>query len=119
MKKENRNQERKIRHRRIKGVILGTENKPRVSIYKSLKHIYIQIINDKNGKTLAAVNDLQLKSQDRKKAPLQKSSILADNLASKAKKVGIKKVVFDRSGYPYMGIIKNIAQVLREKGLKL
>jgi large subunit ribosomal protein L18 len=119
MKIISRNSLRKNRHLRFKTRLKGDATKPRVSIYKSLQHSYIQLIDDVKGQTVASVSDFELKGKDKALKPLLKSEILAQLLAAKAKKLGIKKVVFDKSGYPYKGIVEKIAQALRDSGLKL
>lgn len=110
---------RKRRNLRYKSRIKGTSLKPRVSIYKSVKHLQIQLVDDSKSQTLAGVAEESLKDKEKKMTALEKSELLAKLLAAKAKKLGIKKVVFDRSGYPYLGIVEKIAQTLRAEGIKL
>jgi len=118
MENFSKNKLRKERHQRTRSKIQGTNLRPRVSIHKSLKHLYIQLIDDQKQKTILGISDKMLKGKDQKLNPLKKSKILAQLIAQKAKKLGIKKIVFDRSGYAYKGIIKEIAENLRHGGLK-
>ncbi len=94
------------RKRRIRSRVFGTMERPRVSIFRSNKFIYAQIINDEKGETLAAV-----KGKDAVK--------VGQELAEKAVKAKLKKLVFDRGGYKYHGNVKKVASGLREKGLDL
>jgi len=114
-----RNKKREIRRRRIRSKIKGSIQRPRVCIYKSLKHIYIQFIDDKKGHTLLGVSDGHLPKTKKSLPKLKRAELLAKLAAQKAKKLKIKSVVFDRSGYPYKGIVKIIAEGLRKEGLKL
>jgi large subunit ribosomal protein L18 len=118
-KKElSRNEMRKKRHRRIRAKIIGRKTRPRVSVYKSLKHLYIQFIDDIKGETLLGLSDKALDKKSQKLPKMKRAVLLSKLLAKMAKKKGIKKVVFDRGGYPYKGIVKEIAETLRSEGLK-
>ncbi len=103
------------RHRRIRAKIAGTAQCPRVSVYKSLKHLRIQLIDDVNGKTLASLSTLALKT----KGGVKEAAELGKALAAKATEMRIKKVVFDRGGYPYHGQVKAVAEAARAGGLIL
>lgn len=105
------------RHKRSKDKLLGSAKRPRVSIYKSNKYIYAQIIDDESGKTLGSFNQAQLK--DNKGSKVEKSKLVGENLAEIALKLKINEVTFDRSGYRYHGRVKAVAEGLREKGLKV
>lgn len=96
--------------------ISGTAERPRLSVYRSLKHIHAQLVDDLNGKTLASASTLagELKGARSNKDGAKK---LGEVLGDKALKIGIKKIVFDRSGYQYHGRIQVLAEALREKGL--
>jgi len=112
---------RKRRHQRIRKKISGTREKPRLSVFRSLKHIYAQLINDTAGETLLSVSDLspELKnpiSELQGKTAISRS--VGRFLAQKAKELGIKEVVFDRGGYLYHGRVKALAEGAREGGLK-
>ena len=97
-----------MRHRRVRAKIKGTEKRPRLSVFKSNKYIYTQLVDDENGKILAAASDRDLKS----------AYEVGKLLAKKAADKGIKMVVFDRSGYKFHGTILELAKGAREGGLK-
>jgi large subunit ribosomal protein L18 len=103
----------KIR-RRIRGSISGTETKPRLSVFRSNKQIYAQIIDDVNGKTIVAASSAKLAEKVTK---VETAAIVGKMIAEKALSAGIKQVVFDRSGYLYHGRIKSLAEGAREGGL--
>lgn len=107
--------ERKLRHNRIRSKIVGTANKPRMNVFRSLSGIYVQFIDDSSGKTLAAASSRNIKSKGKKVSIAAEVGKLA---AEKAKSVGISEVVFDRGGYKYHGRIKSLADAAREAGLK-
>ena len=89
----------------IKKTIRGTAEKPRLVVFRSNRYVYGQLINDATGKTLASVN----KGTD--------AAALGKEIAQKAKKLGLEKIVFDRAGYKYHGKVKKIAEAAREEGL--
>lgn len=108
-----------IKERRIKRVrakINGTETMPRMSVYRSNKHIYAQIIDDTKGMTLAAVSDLDIKE---KGTGLAKAAKIGQKIATTAKLKKINQVIFDRHGYRYHGRVKALAEGARSGGLKL
>ncbi len=108
---------RKKRHRRIRGKISGTKKRPRLSIFKSNKFTYAQLINDKTGNTLVSADSREIKSKNKLKK-LKAAQKTGELLAKRAKKKKIKKVVFDRSGYRFHGRVKALAKGARDKGLK-
>ncbi|OGD85736.1 50S ribosomal protein L18 [Candidatus Curtissbacteria bacterium RBG_16_39_7] len=110
-KKERR--ERKAEQIRRK--ISGNKKMPRLSVFRSVKHIYAQIIDDQKGETLVAAREKELK--DNKGTKSERAKKIGLLLAQKALKVGIKKVVFDRNGYLYHGRVRALAQGAREGGL--
>jgi large subunit ribosomal protein L18 len=117
IKKTSKNELRKMRQRRIRRKMAGTAEFPRLCVYKSLHHIYAQIIDDENGVTLVAAS-----TQEKDMADLQsKTNIEAargwGRIAQKAKAKGIECVVFDRSGYKYHGCVSALADAARENGL--
>ncbi|HHU77278.1 MAG: 50S ribosomal protein L18 [Caldicoprobacterales bacterium] len=120
IKKKDKNASRKIRHARIRAKISGTPVRPRLCVYRSLKHIYVQIINDENGTTLAAASTLDpdLRDQVAGKTKKEAARIVGQAAAKKALDKGIKQVVFDRSGYIYHGRILEVAAGARESGLE-
>ena len=105
--------------KRIRKIIIGTNKKPRLSVFRSNKEIYSQIINDSNGETIISAS-----SREKVIADIKNSNkvLIAENvgklLAEKALKKGIKDVVFDRGGYLYHGRVKSLAQGARSGGLK-
>jgi len=105
--------------RRIRSAIRGTAEKPRLSVFKSNKHVYLQLINDIENVTIISVSTQSnaLKDQIKDKSPLEVASVIGKTLAESAKDKGIDKVVFDRSGYKYHGIVKAAANGAREGGL--
>ena len=106
----------KIR-RRIRATIFGTSSKPRLSVFRSNKQIYAQLIDDLTGKTIAASGSL--KNDDATKGnKIDQASVVGKNIADKAKESGIESVVFDRNGYLYHGRVKSLAESAREGGLK-
>jgi large subunit ribosomal protein L18 len=108
------------RRQRVRKNIFGTLEKPRLCVYKSLKHIYTQLVDDRGGHTLTSVSSLtpavkaQIKPEDTKSMVSKKVGIY---LAVKAKERGITSVVFDRNRYPYHGRIKSLAEGAREGGM--
>jgi large subunit ribosomal protein L18 len=109
----------KIR-KRVRSKIFGTPERPRLSVYRSLKHIYAQIIDDTKGHTLVAMSSLSKEIRDKFKEAKTKtevSRIVGLALAKKALEKGITKVVFDRNGYKYHGRVKALAEAAREGGL--
>jgi len=115
-----RKEKRKIRHKRIKKKIKGKKGCPRFCVFKSLKHIYCQLIDDEKGKTILSVSDLEIKKPKIKK---QKSKIeiareVGRLIAKRALEKKIKRVIFDRGGCKYHGKVKALAEGAREGGLK-
>ena len=108
---------RLIRHKRTRKKINGTKEKPRLSVFRSLNHIYAQIINDDNGNTLLQANSLELKT-----TKTQTKTNIAEEvgklLGQRAKEKKVKKVVFDKNGYKYHGRIKALANSARKEGVK-
>jgi len=125
------------RHRRIRNKLSGTEEKPRLCIYRSLNHIYAQIIDDVEGKTLASASSLKIelppasaggsddeekKGEKSKSRPdsvkMRRSKAVGREIAEKARKQGIEEVAFDRGGFLYHGRIAALADEARKNGLK-
>ncbi|OGM21252.1 50S ribosomal protein L18 [Candidatus Woesebacteria bacterium RIFCSPHIGHO2_01_FULL_38_9b] len=114
---------RQIRRKRIRDKVEGTKLRPRLSVFRSNKHIYTQIIDDEKGLTLVSANDLELvkKGTSNNSEKISKAVIsekVGELLAEKSLKKKIDKVVFDRSGYKYHGRVKAVAEGARKKGLK-
>jgi len=107
----------KIRHR-IRKKISGSGNKPRLSVFRSNTEIYVQLINDENGTTIAAASSKEKDIVAQKVNKVEKSKLVGAAVARKASELGIKDVVFDRSGYLYHGRVKAVADGAREGGLQ-
>jgi len=112
-----RNTKREIRHKRVRAKIRGTKSKPRLSVYRSSKHIFLQLIDDENGKTLVGMSDNNLKKSGKLKKS-ERAYEIGKSLAEAALKKGIKRAVFDRGGYKYHGGVKRVAEGAREGGLQ-
>ncbi len=110
--------ERRLRrHKRKRAKISGTKERPRLSVFRSNVHIYCQLIDDEEGKTLFAANDFELKENEKSKTKKEKAFLVGKLIAQKAQKAGIKKVVFDTGGFKYHGRVKALAEGAREGGL--
>lgn len=110
--------ERRLRRKKsIRNNISGTIEKPRLTVFKSNKHIYAQIIDDENGKTLCSASTIDKDYKGPKGCNLQSAKAVGELLAERAKAKNITKVIFDRNGYIYHGKIKALADACREKGL--
>lgn len=107
----------KIRYR-IRKKIAGTSSKPRLSVFRSNSDIYAQLIDDNNGATIAAASSKQKDISAQKAPKIDKSKMVGEAIAKKATELGIKQVVFDRSGYIYHGRVKAVAEGAREGGLE-
>jgi large subunit ribosomal protein L18 len=103
--------------RRIRKRITGTSQSPRLTVFRSNKQIYAQIIDDSNGVTLVSASSYNNKATD-KLAKVSQASVVGKEVAEKAIKAGISSVVFDRNGYLYHGRVKSLADSAREGGLK-
>lgn len=104
------------RKKRIRKKISGTSQKPRISVFRSNKHIYAQAIDDLKGKTLASVQDVKEKASIK---PIESAKNTGKTLGTTLKKLKIENVVFDRGGYKYHGRVKAFAEGLREAGISL
>ena len=110
-------QQKSIRRKnRIRAKVSGTAKRPRLNIFRSLKHTYVQLIDDKQGKTVASAKDSELKNAKGKRSEVAEK--VGELIAKKATKAGIKEVVFDKSSYKYHGRVKAIAEGARKGGLK-
>lgn len=112
--------DRKIRHRRIRKRVIGSSQRPRLCVYKSLRHIYAQLIDDTAGRVITGVSTRspEIKAVLNGKVKSQKSKEVGKFLARKAIQRDIKRVVFDRSGYKYHGVVRSLAEGAREGGLE-
>lgn len=109
-------QEKKLlRQVRSRSKIFGTANRPRLTVFRSLNHIYAQIINDQTGQTLTSAKDTEIKAKGK---PVEIALAVGKLIAQKASEKKITEVIFDRGGYLYHGRIKALADGAREGGLK-
>lgn len=117
MARRSRNQLRKKRQVRVRSKIVGTAERPRLNVFRSLKHIYAQVVNDEHGETLVAASSLDLEGVgDATKS--QTAEKVGQLLAERALDHGIKEVIFDRGGYKFHGRVKALADAARKAGLE-
>ena len=117
--KQSKDETRQRVHQRIRKSMTGTAERPRLSVYRSLNHIYAQIINDRDGKTLVAASSSEgAKSNKRTGGNVAAAKEIGKRVAERAKEKGITKVVFDRGGYLYHGRVKALADAARAAGLQ-
>jgi large subunit ribosomal protein L18 len=103
---------------RVRKIVQGTPERPRMTVFRSNKEIYVQLVDDLNGKTLAAASSLGDEISGQKLTKIEKSKMVGKLIAEKATQAGITDVVFDRNGYLYHGRVKSLAEAAREGGLK-
>lgn len=115
--KEARSVSREIRHKRVRTKISGTAERPRLSVFRSNKGIYVQVIDDVAAKTLVSASTLD-KEVKTKASNIEAAKEVGELIAKRAIKAGIKTVVFDRGGYIYHGKVKALAEAAREAGLE-
>lgn len=113
---QNKREQRQRRHHRIRSRVFGTAERPRLAVFRSLKHISAQLIDDTSGKTIVAVSDLNMKKG--KSATVAVSKEVGKLLAERARAVKLTEVVFDRGGHKYHGQVKALADGAREGGLE-
>lgn len=115
-----KNKARQARKARVRRDVQGTGERPRLTVYKSLKHIYAQIVDDSTGQTLATASTMgrDLRDTLKKTADVDAAKLVGLAIGRKALSRDIKKVVFDRNGYPYHGRVKALADAAREAGLQ-
>jgi large subunit ribosomal protein L18 len=113
-KPKTRAEKRHQRHLRVRKKVSGTAERPRLVVYRSIKHIYAQLVDDGSQRTILTVSDQGLDSGKK----TERSAEVGKRLAAKAKDAGITKVVFDRAGYRYHGRVKAVADGAREGGLE-
>jgi large subunit ribosomal protein L18 len=115
-----RSRERQRIHRRIRKRISGVPNRPRLCVYRSLKYVYAQIVDDTRGTTLAAASTTEkgIRGDLKQGGNIQAAKLVGKAIAERARAKGIEAVVFDRGGYLYHGRIKAVAEAAREFGLK-
>ncbi len=106
------------RHRRVRGSVSGTPSRPRLAVYKSVKHIYAQIIDDLAGRTLASACSRESAAGAEKSGNAKSAATVGKLLADRAKQNGVTAVCFDRGGFKFHGRVKALADAAREAGLK-
>jgi len=111
---------REKRHLRVRARVHGTPERPRLSVFRSLRHIYAQLIDDSIGHTLAAAStlDAEVRQQIGKMKKTEQAKLVGRLLAKRALEKGVKQIVFDRSGYKYHGRVKALAEGARAEGLQ-
>lgn len=116
-------EKRERRHKRVRAKIKGTALIPRISVFRSNRHIAVQLVDDDAGKTLVSVTDMKIGAGKKKSAKGESLRVRAEKvgarLAEKAKKLSITPAVFDRGGYAYHGAVKAVAEGARKGGLQL
>jgi large subunit ribosomal protein L18 len=115
-----KNADRKIRHQRVRKSVNGTNERPRLCVYRSLNNIYAQIINDELGKTLVSCSTLEADLKDllQDKTKSEQAFIIGETIGKRALEAGINMVVFDRGGYIYTGRVAKVAEGARNAGLE-
>jgi large subunit ribosomal protein L18 len=115
-----RKQRRERIRRRYRSIVHGTAERPRLAVFRSLRHVYAQIIDDERGATLAAVSTLEsdLKGGLKTTGNREAAAAVGKLIAERAKEQGVDTVVFDRGGFPYHGVVRAIADAARDAGLK-
>ena len=116
IKSVSRNELRKKRHMRVRNKLSGTADVPRLNVFRSNSNIFAQIIDDEKGTTLVSSSSLELKIKNG--GNVEGAKLVGKDIAEKAKKAGITKVVFDRGGYLYQGRVEALADAARENGLE-
>jgi large subunit ribosomal protein L18 len=110
---------RQRRHARVRKRVQGTSERPRLCVFRSLKHIYAQVIDDIKGHTLVSAStlDAEVRAKANGKDKASQAALVGEVLAKRAQEAGVKQVVFDRGGYMYHGRIKSLAEAARKAGL--
>ena len=115
-----RSENRRLRRERVRRKAVGADNRPRLSVFRSLHHIYVQVISDETGRTLAAASTATAGVREglRSKRDLAAAKAVGKAIAERCLQSGISNVVFDRNGFLYHGRVKALADAAREAGLK-
>ena len=118
IKKLDRSKLRQKKHKSIRKKIAGTAQRPRLSVYRSLKNIFVQIIDDVTGNTLVSASTIEKNAKIENGSNIEAAKKVGESIAKKALDKGITTVVFDRAGYIYTGRVKALADAAREAGLQ-
>jgi large subunit ribosomal protein L18 len=117
--KATKKEKRTLRHTRVRSRVSGLKERPRVAVFRSLSHIYAQVIDDSEGRTLMTASDRELpESSRREKTKKEIAFLVGEALGKKARSAGITKVVFDRAGFSYHGRVASLAEGLRGTGVE-
>ena len=108
---------RQKRHERIRLSLAGTPERPRLAVFRSLNHIYAQVIDDTSGRTLAAASTLERELKGSGSTKTEEAAVVGRLVAERAKSAGVERVVFDRAGFRYHGRIRSLADAARAAGL--
>ena len=111
----------KRRTLRVRKKVRGTSARPRLTVFRSNKHVYLQVINDEVGKTIVSASDVEkvMQASMKGKKQLERAKLISQDLYEKLKKAKVSAIVFDRGPYRYHGTVKLIAEYLREQGVQL
>lgn len=112
-------QHRLTRHKRVRAKITGSAKKPRIAVFKSNRHIFVQFIDDATGKTILSNKIVSTKKSKIKGSKTEKAGSIGEMLAGRAKELGISEAVFDRGGFKFHGRIKAVADSLKKGGIKI
>lgn len=120
IRKEDKKQKRNIRRMRVRNKISGTSERPRLSVFRSAKHISVQVIDDVNGNTIASANTMEkaLEKVLAGKTRQEKALIIGEEIAKRAKEKNVSKVAFDRAGFLFTGVVAKVAEGARNAGLE-
>jgi large subunit ribosomal protein L18 len=113
-------EDRKRKHVRVRKKVSGTPERPRLCVFRSLNHIYAQVIDDDSGHTLASAStlDAEIRAEAQGKAKTERAKLVGALIGQRALAKGLNRVAFDRGGYKYHGRVKHLAQAAREAGLE-
>lgn len=118
MAKKDKNEVRRAVHTRIRKKISGSNERPRLAVFRSLNHIYAQVIDDASGQTLASASTTEADFKGKSGGNVESAKAVGKLIAERARDKGVKLVVFDRGGYIYHGRVKSLAEAAREAGLE-
>lgn len=119
MKPKIKRQHRLGRHKRVRAKINGSSKRPRIAVFKSNRHVFVQFIDDTVGKTILSSKIISAKNKKAKETKTTEASLVGEMLAGKAKEIGINEAVFDRGGFKFHGRVKAIADGLKKGGIKI
>ncbi len=119
MKPKAKRQHRLSRHKRVRAKILGSAKRPRIAVFKSNRHVFVQFVDDTSGKTILSSKIISAKKSKIKGTKTTQAGSIGEMLAGKAKELGISEAVFDRGGFKFHGRIKAVADGLKKGGIKI